>query len=620
LSDPQPRIADYAIIGDCRSVALVSKSGSIDWLCWPRVDSPSVFGALLDSERGGEFVVRAAGKARLSRRYLGRSNVLETTFETATGTLRLVDLMPVASEADKARSLWAAHQVLRVAECVSGEVEIEVRCRPRPNYGRVIPRILSRGALGFYYEHRARALVLRSEVPLTLSQDDSQAAGRERLVAGDRRVMALVLSDREPAILPVLGAEAAAKVQTSLAWWEAWAARCQYDGPFTDAVIRSALALKLLTYAPSGAVVAAPTTSLPEWPGGVRNWDYRYCWLRDSSLTLQALFDLGYDTEAEAFLSWLLQATSMTWPELQVLYDVHGESRLPERELDYLSGYAGSRPVRIGNDAHNQLQLDIYGEVLDAVHEFAIRGGRLDKTTQRFLVGLGEAVSRRWREPDEGIWEVRSGRRHHTYSKAMCWVALDRLINLHETGRLTAPVDRFMVVRDQIRQEVETRGFDAKANSYVSELGGHGYDASLLLLARYGYVDATAPRMRSTWERIHRELSKGALCFRYRAEEDGLPAGEGAFGICSFWAVEYRARQGDLDGAHQAFESLLGFASDTGLYAEEYDPRTGEALGNYPQAFTHVGLIDAALSLEHHTGRQPRPSVEQPMRRTTMQL
>jgi GH15 family glucan-1,4-alpha-glucosidase len=621
--DPSPAslpIADYAIIGDCRSVALVSKRGSIDWLCWPRIDSPSIFGALLDSERGGRMVVHPTGSFQSTRRYIGRTNVLETTFRTATGVLRLVDLMPVASESDKSRILWAGHQVLRMLECVEGEVEVEVRCDPRPDYGRVVPRLRDRGPLGIYYEHRSRALVLRSDIPLTLSMDRSEAVGRARLVRGERRAVALVYSDRAPAILPPLEAEADVKLRSTLAWWEAWADRCAYTGPYQEAVVRSALALKLLAYAPSGAVVAAPTTSLPEWPGGVRNWDYRYCWLRDTSFTLQALFDLGYPAEAEAFISWLRQATRRTAPEIQVLYDVYGESHLPERTLDHLAGYAGSRPVRVGNDAHNQLQLDIYGEVVDAAHQFAIRGGRLDHTTRRFLVGLGETVCRRWREPDEGIWEVRGGRRHHTYSKAMCWVALDRLVDLHRARHLAAPVDRFRAVRDEIRQEIERLGYSEARGSYVSVFAGRDLDASLLLLARYGYTSPRESRMQSTWTALERELARGSLFYRYRAENDGLPAGEGAFGICSFWAVDYRAQQQDLDGAHRAFEQLLGYATDTGLFAEEIDPDTGAHLGNFPQAFTHVGLIDAALSIEHHTGRQPRPSAAQPMQLTGTRL
>jgi GH15 family glucan-1,4-alpha-glucosidase len=453
-----PAIGDYAIIGGCRSAALISREGSLDWLCLPRFDGPSVFGALLDRGKGGRFSVRPAGRFTVSRRYIGDTNVLETTFRTETGTVRLVDLMPVASENDKRRHLHTDHQILRMVECVDGEAEIEVVCDPRPRYARVIPRLTDCGALGLCYEHASEMLVLRSEIPLALSADSPGAYGREALRRGERRRISLVVAVGEPAIIPPLGSEAEARIDLSIRWWEEWASHCRYEGPARDQVLRSALTLKLLCHAPSGAVIAAPTTSLPEKIGGVRNWDYRYCWLRDASLTLRALFDLGYTTEGESFLSWLLHATRLTWPELQVLYDVYGETRLPERELDHLEGYAGSRPVRVGNDAAYQFQLDVYGEVVEAVFQYVLRGGRLDRSASRMLAGLGKTVCRRWREPDEGIWEIRAGRRHHTYSKAMCWVTLDRLIRLHERRHVKIPVREFSVERDAIRREIETRG------------------------------------------------------------------------------------------------------------------------------------------------------------------
>jgi GH15 family glucan-1,4-alpha-glucosidase len=598
MASPRPNIGDYALIGDCRSAALISSSGSIDWLCWPRFDSPSLFGALLDPEKGGRFAIRPTRPCTTTRRYVGDSNVLQTTFRTDRGTLRLTDLMPVESEAGKRNKLWAAHQILRTVECLDGEVEVEVICDPRPDYGRHVPRLRDRGTLGLNYERRGRALIVRSEMPLELSADQSQACMRHVLKAGERRHVSVVYTEREPSFIPPLGEEAERRTRSTLAWWHDWAARCRYEGPFRDAVIRSALALKLLAYAPSGAVVAAPTTSLPEWPGGVRNWDYRYCWLRDASLTLQSLLGLGYEEEAMAYMSWLLHATRLTWPELQVLYDVHGETHLPERELDHLAGHANSRPVRIGNDACHQLQLDIYGEVIDAAYVYARHNGGIDSSTARMLVGLGRTVCRRWREPDEGIWEARGGRRHHTYSKVMCWVALDRLLKLHESGTLSAPVSLFARERAAIRQQVEQHGYSEPLQSYVSVLGGDSLDASLLLLTRYGYAAPDSPRAIHTCRQIRRRLGRRGLLYRYLSDDDGLPPGEGAFGICSFWGAECSALQGNIEDAENMFRQVVAHANDLGLLAEEIDPDTGEALGNFPQAFTHVGLIDAALTIE----------------------
>jgi GH15 family glucan-1,4-alpha-glucosidase len=591
-----PSIADYAVIGDSRSAALISREGSLDWLCWPRFDSPSLFAALLDQANGGRFVVRPTAVFSSERRYVGDTNVLETTFRTAGGIVRLTDLMPVCSEEERRRELRPQHQVLRRVECLAGEVELEVVCDPRPDYARTVPRFRSQGALGFRYESRDTVLILHSDVPLALPDDFSGAHGRLVLSAGERRHISLVFSQGEPAVVPRLGTTAEHAVTTSLEWWRQWASQCTYRGPHRNAVVRSALALKLMTYAPSGAVIAAPTTSLPEHLGGVRNWDYRYCWLRDASLTLQGLCDLGYPAEAHAFLHWLIHTTRITWPELQVLYDVYGRPDLRESRLDHLAGFAGSRPVRVGNAAQDQLQLDVYGEVLDAVYQFVLRGGRLDRTSRRMLVGFGKTVCRRWREPDEGIWEIRAARRHHTYSKVMCWVALDRLLRLHAAGHLTVPAERFALERKAIRDEVERSGYNQSIGSYVSVLGGDAVDASLLQLGRYGYADPVSPRMRSTLRTIQARLGRTGLLYRYLTD-DGLTSGEGAFGICSFWAVTAHALAGDRRGAEEKFERLLRHANDVGLFSEEIDPDTGLALGNFPQAFTHVGLIDAALTL-----------------------
>jgi GH15 family glucan-1,4-alpha-glucosidase len=602
-----PSIGQYAIIGDCRSVALVSRDGSLDWLCWPRFDSPSLFAALLDPIRGGRFAIRPVGSFSTERRYVGDTNVLETTFRTPTGIVRLTDLMPVCSEVERGRELWPQHQVLRRIECQAGEVELELVCDPRPDYARTTPRLHDRGRLGFRYEHRNTALILHSDLPLTLSGDGTGARGRALLRAGERRHVSLVFSQGEPAVIPPLGAVAERKISTSVQWWEQWASVCNYRGPYRQAVIRSALTLKLMAYAPSGAVVAAPTSSLPEQVGGVRNWDYRYCWLRDASLTLQALFDLGFPAEARSFLAWLIHTTRITWPELQILYDVYGRPNLKETELDHLAGFAGSRPVRVGNAAEGQLQLDVYGEVVDAVYQFVRRGGQLHRTTARMLSGFGETVCRRWREPDEGIWEVRSERKQHTYSKVMCWVALDRLLRLHAAGRLRVPAERFAREQAAIRDQIEEQGFDPGLGSYVSVLGGTAVDASLLQLGRCGYADPASPRMLGTLATVQARLGRNGLLYRYLTD-DGLPPGEGAFGICSFWAVTAQALAGDRDGARKAFELLLSYENDVGLFAEEVDPESGAALGNFPQAFTHVGLIDAALTLAGADRRPAQPA------------
>jgi GH15 family glucan-1,4-alpha-glucosidase len=597
-------IDDYGLIGDCRTAGLVSRDGSLDWLCLPRFDSPSVFGALLDARSGGRFRIRPTGVFSTARRYLPNTNILETTFRTDSGSLALRDLLPVASEAEKRQALVPSHQLLREVEGLEGEVEVEVLYEPRPEYGRNRPRLQERGALGLWCEMGGRALVLRGELALGLTDDGHAAHGLVRVRAGDRKYLSLSYAEEAPHVVLPLGDVARARVERTARWWRAWAGRCRYDGPYRESVVRSALVLKLMAYAPSGAVVAAPTTSLPEQPGGVRNWDYRYCWLRDASFTLRALYALGYGEEAEAFLQWMLHATRLTWPELQVVYDVFGEANLPEHELRHLEGYGGARPVRTGNDAHGQLQLDVYGEVVDAVSRFARRGGRFDRDTTKLLDGLGHTVCKRWREPDEGIWEGRSGRFHHTHSKLLCWVALDRLIQMHEGGQLRVCVDQFRAERQAIRAEIEARGYSERLGSYTRTFNGEGLDASLLVLPLYGYLDGSHPRVRSTCRRIQDKLARGALLYRYEARsDDGLPPGEGAFGICSFWAVECVARGGDLAGATRAFEQLLGYGNDLGLFAEEIQPATGVALGNFPQAFTHIGLINAALTLGESTGQ-----------------
>jgi GH15 family glucan-1,4-alpha-glucosidase len=577
-------IHDHALIGNCRAAALVSRRGVIDWLCWPRFDSPSVFAALLDDD-AGHWSLRPRGTFDSSHRYLERTNILETRFETAGGVAVLTDLMPVASEEDKRRSLVPDHEILRVVRCQRGEIELEMEVRPRPGHGLERPRIGDGGDLGIRIESRQGLMTLRADVPLVVT-DDGAIRGRMKLRTGEAAHVSLSLAVDEAAVLPPVGPCAGERIERSARWWRSWLSRLRYEGPRRAAVERSALALKLLVFAPSGAVV-----------GGDLNWDYRFCWLRDASLTVRALFGLGFDEEARAFVSWLLHSTRLTQPELRVLYDVYGKPPAAERELTELSGYRGSRPVRTGNAASDQLQLDVYGEVIDAVSHFVRHGGRLDRETEGMLCGFGEYVCRHWQQPDEGIWEPRWGKRHNTHSRVLCWVALDDLLALHDQGHLRkAPVDLFATNRDLIRREVEERSWNARVGSYVAELDGDHLDASTLLLPWYGFEHASSDRMRQTYRRMRDVLGAGhGLLYRYRRPE--APP-EGAFGICSFWAAEYLAMGGGSpEEAERVFDAVCDHANEVGLFGEEIDPATGEALGNFPQAFTHVGLINAALSL-----------------------
>ena len=554
-----------------------------------------MFAAILD-EDGGCWRLSPAGEFRATRRYVDETNVLETRFETKTGTLIVTDLMPVASEEDKDGLLLPEHEILRVAACVRGEVEIEMRFAPRPRYGRGRMRIRPAGLLGIRLEIDAGLLVLRSDLTLEITSG-REIRGSARLRSGDVVHASLTFAADGPAVLPPPGESSREAIDRTVAWWRAWAARLQYAGPRREMVIRSALALKLLVHAPSGAIVAAPTTSLPERIGGDLNWDYRFCWLRDAAFTVRALFALGCAPEAAAFVDWLLHATRLTQPELSVLYDVYGNPPPHERTLEHFAGHQGSRPVRIGNAASGQRQLDVYGEVIDAVVYFVQAGGALDRETERTVCAFGEYVCRHWHEPDEGIWEPRSGQAHNTHSRVLCWTALDRLLQLHAGGHLrAAPAAMFEKNRELIRREVETRGWNPGLGSYVATLDGDRLDATLLLLPWYGFEAAGSERMRATHTRVQAALGAGnGLLYRYRTDDS---PGEGAFGICSFWGVEYLAMGGGTAAeAHEAFDGLCGYANDVGLFAEEIDPATGAALGNFPQAFTHVGLINAAVSL-----------------------
>jgi GH15 family glucan-1,4-alpha-glucosidase len=605
--DQPPRIDDYGVIGDCRSTALVSRSGSIDWLCWPRYDSPAIFAAIVDQKLGGRWSISPVQRFASRRSYHGDSNVLETEFVLPDGRATLTDLMPVASEEFKRENLVPDHELLRQIVCTEGELEIEVDFVPRAFYGCRPVRIRDAGFHGLRMDLGRGAYWLRSNIPLPIGQDKESFKARIKLKRGDAYQFSLSYSEDSPAVLPVLGLRASEAITRSIAWWTAWAARSKYEGPYRDAVIRSALALKLLAYAPSGAVTAAATTSLPERIGDALNWDYRYCWLRDASLTVRTLLGLGYIEEAESFLGWLLQATRLTQPELRILYTVYGEIAPHEQLLGWLRGYFDSRPVRIGNDARHQLQLDVYGEVIEASAQFINATGNLTRSTQKVLTGLGKYVARNWDAADEGIWEPRSGRRNNTYSRLMCWTAMDRLVALIDKRNLAGmPRDLFLRERERIRKQIEVRAWNDRLETYVGVLDGDLADATLLRIPWYGFEKADTERMRKTFRAVQEQLGAGGgLLYRY-----GRQPAEGAFGICGFWAVEYLALGGGtLEQAHQRMESLLKYGNDLGLFAEEVDPFSGNALGNFPQAFTHVGLISAALTVEEKERGKSHPAV-----------
>lgn len=588
-------IQDYGVIGDGRAAALISRTGSVDWLCWPRFDSPSLFASILDANSGGRFSIRPAGDHSPSRRYVGRTNVLETTFRTPDGTARLTDAMAVEVHEERKKALLPDHELLRCLECTSGTVEMEVLFKPRPGYASIAPRLHYDGALGAVLcEGDGQIFALQSQLPLNIDSRAGQARALAVLREGERLWFSLT-AELGPAVVGGLGEGAAHRLARTLAWWDNWSAGLAYEGPYGDWVMRSVLLLKLLTYSPSGAIIAAPTTSLPERLGGSDNWDYRYCWLRDASMTLRALFDLELIEEGEAFLNWLLQATRLTWPRLQVLYDVYGESHVRESELVHMAGYRGSGPVRVGNQASEQVQLDVYGEVIAAVADYVRRGGTLDRTEKRMIQGLGRSIRELWQGMDAGIWEFRAGDREHTLSRAMCWVGVDGLIALGEAGVLDLPLDQYRRLRDEMEVVIETRGWNTELESYTATLGGDEVDASLLLLGLYGYKEPDHPRMRATQDRIRKRLGVRDLLYRFPQDDRKIP--EGVFGICTFWEAELLARQGRLKEAKRLFEEVLKTGNDLGLFSEESDPETGDALGNFPQAFSHIGLINAAVAI-----------------------
>ena len=595
-----PPIGDYGIIGDCRSAALISSHGSLDWLCWPWFDSPSIFAAILDLEKGGFWRIAPAGEYTTKRRYLPETNVLEIEFHTASGTLRLIDCMPVYDSRYEHGHLLPDREILRIVECVTGEVKLDAVFFPVPKYGTCRCRWTGKKALGIRVEFIGGAMWLRSD--LEWQMRESYAACETTMRAGDRRYCSLVLMEHGPAVLSPLGTTSDAALQQTIGWWKQWSARCEYQGPFREEVLRSALALKLLNFAPSGAIVAAPTMSLPETIGGPLNWDYRYCWLRDASMTVTALFGLGYHDEAEAFIEWLLHSTNLTQPRLLVMYTVYGRMPPKERQLSYWEGYRRSRPVRRGNGARDQLQLDVYGEVISAAAQLDEFNKSIDGASASVLHGIGKYVREHWRQPDKGIWEPRVDDQHHTHSKLMCWVAMNKLVELREKGLLRRLDESVKQVRDEIRREIHEKGWNEEKQTYTAVFGSDQVDASLLLLSKHEFEPADSARMKSTYKRIQEELAAGpGLLYRYR---NGLSPGEGAFGICSFWLAEYLALGGGtLEEAEAEFRKVLRYQNDLGLYGEEIDPANGQVLGNFPQGFTHVGLINTALTLVERKAR-----------------
>jgi GH15 family glucan-1,4-alpha-glucosidase len=587
-----PPISDYALIGDCHGGALVSRDGSIDWCAFHRFVASPVFGRILDWERGGHFRIAPRDAYRSSRRYLPDTNVLETMFETHTGTVTLTDFFDVRTDGGH-----PDHRLLRIVRCTRGKVPVVLEFEPRFDYGLTVPRIESFQDRLFVAFGGPDALVLQSDLPVTSSEVGP--ASPQTLREGDEAVVILTYQlphDLDPTCVDRAYVERAER-ETTL-WWQEWAARCTYRGPYREQVVRSALVLKALTNAPTGAIVAAATSSLPEEIGGERNWDYRYSWLRDSSLTLNALFALGYDEEAEAYMAWLRRTTAGRAEDLQIMYGVGGERFLPEVALTHLEGYRGSAPVRIGNGAAQQFQLDVYGELLDTAWLYAVRGGEIDEVFWSLLRDSAEVVARKWNDRDSGIWEIRGEPRHFTYSKVMAWVTIDRVIRLAELDGRDADLERLGRVRDEIRTRIEREGVHEGVFTQSFDDGGK-LDASNLMIPIVGFVDHDDARARATVEAIADELSVDGFVYRYVTDGvDGLSGDEATFVICSFWLVECLARGGEVERARELFEQLLARCNDVGLLAEEIDPHTGELVGNFPQAFSHLGLIQAAIALD----------------------
>lgn len=590
MTSPSP-IADYALIGDTRTGALCSTAGSIDWMCLPRFDSEPVFGSLIDADHGGRFAITPADVHESSRRYRDSSGVLETTWRTATGELQLTDGMV----ADVSGRLLPQAILVRRVRCTAGEASMRVCFDPRLGMPGTPPRShLCEGALVSVWGSFAVTLQSSPDLGLETGRDLSLS-----LSQGEDLILVMTVADRSPAVL--IDPRAAFELLESTdRWWRDWAEGCSFQGPLRSTVIRSLITLRLLTYSPSGAPVAAPTTSLPEHIGGIRNWDYRYSWPRDASIGLGAFLALGKKEEAHSFMHWLLHASRLTRPHLEVLYTLYGKRSGGEREISSVSGYADSRPVRIGNAAGTQHQLDVYGWVLDAAWLLTRSGRRLHAETWRALSSFADFVAKGWAQPDAGIWEVRGEPAHYVHSKLMGWVALDRALRIAETRRVSPRRARLWFdERAKLADDIRKRGFDAERGRYRRSYGSGDLDAALLMLPILDFDEIASERVAGTVDAIQDELSAGdGLLYRYLPEGDDLQGREGAFLPCSFWLVQALARLGRKDEATELLERLLGLANEVGLFAEEIDAATGDHLGNFPQAFTHASLIQAALALE----------------------
>jgi GH15 family glucan-1,4-alpha-glucosidase len=585
------RIEDYGLVGDLQTAALISREGSVDWLCFPRFDSGACFAALVGDESNGQWALApTTWKREVSRRYVPDTLVLETEWRTDDGRVRVTDFMPPRGEAP---------DLVRIVEGLEGAVELGTELVIRFDYGSVVPWVRRVDEETLLAIAGPDGLALRTPVPLR--GEDFRTRGEFTVAKGDRVPFVLTWypSHREPPD----EVDPGKALEETHEYWDDWANRCEFEGDHHDAVHQSLLVLKALTYAPTGGIVAAPTTSLPERIGGVRNWDYRFCWLRDATLTLLALMEAGYVDEADSWRRWLLRAAAGNPEDLQIMYGVAGERRLDEHELPWLAGYEESAPVRMGNGASEQVQLDVYGEVMDALYQSRAHGLAAEEqawSLQRALLRhLGDA----WCEPDNGIWEIRGEKRHFTHSKVMAWVAFDRAVRSVEEQGLPGPVDEWRATRDEIHAEVCERGFSEALDSFAQYYGGSELDASLLLIPLVGFLPIDDPRVVGTVDAVERELLHEGLVLRYRTtddgEVDGLPKGEGVFLPCSFWLVDCWELLGRHGEAHALYERLLDLRNDLGLLAEEYDPVEERLLGNFPQAFTHLALVNTAFTLAH---------------------